>query len=211
VHSMTELGVVRFARVALEVAEAVLPDYRTSRCSYVSQGTASCSKFSKHTFTQLRLLAVLCLMRYEDWTLRKTEVQLAEHGELRSALGLRRVPDHTTLYRFLGRLDERALVAPLNETVRCLPYGSLFHGCLLLMDIEVDPFALKHPLKQHSQLFGWGQIGTPSNISKASRMAPATLSPASTPPASSPEASIFPLPAGPLPAGVSPCVSAGSV
>ena len=60
-------------------------------------------------------------MRYEDRTLRKTEVRLAEHGELRSALGLGKAPDHTTLYRFLRRLDERALVAALNETIRCLP------------------------------------------------------------------------------------------
>ena len=61
-------------------------------------------------------------MRYEDWTLlRKTEVRLAEHGELRSALGLRKAPDHTTLYRFLRRLDERALVAALDESVRCVP------------------------------------------------------------------------------------------
>jgi hypothetical protein len=46
-------------------------------------------------FTQPQLLAVLCLMRYEDWTLRKAEVRLAEHSELRSALGLRKAPDHT--------------------------------------------------------------------------------------------------------------------
>jgi IS5 family transposase len=104
---MAEVGLVRFARVALEVAEGVLPDYRT--------------KFSKRTFTQPQLLAVACLMRYEDWTLRKAEVRLAEHGELRSALGLPKAPDHTTLYRFLRRLDERALAAAMNETVRCLP------------------------------------------------------------------------------------------
>jgi hypothetical protein len=104
---MAEVGLVRFARVALEVAQAVLPHYRT--------------KFSKHTFTQPQLLAVLCLMRYEDWTLRKAEVRLAEHSELRSALGLGKAPDHTTLYRFLRRLDERGLVAALNETVRRLP------------------------------------------------------------------------------------------
>jgi hypothetical protein len=71
---MAEAGLVRFARVALEAGEAVLPDYRT--------------KFSKRTFTQPQLLAVVCLMRYEDWTLCKAEVRLAEHGELRSALGL---------------------------------------------------------------------------------------------------------------------------
>ena len=60
-------------------------------------------------------------MRYEDWTLRKAEVRLAEHRELRSALGLRKAPDHTTLYRFLRRLDERTLVAALNETFQRLP------------------------------------------------------------------------------------------
>ena len=103
---MAEVGLVRFASVALKIAEAVLPDYRT--------------KFSKRTFTQPQLLAVLCLMRYEDWTLRKVEVRLAEHGELRNALGLCKAPDHTTLYRFMQRLDERALLGAFNETVRHL-------------------------------------------------------------------------------------------
>ena len=108
VRFMAEVGLVRFAKVAMEIAQAILPAYRT--------------KFSKHTFTQPQLLAVLCLMRYEDWTLlRKAEVRLAEHGELPDALGLGKVPDHTTLYRFLGRLDERALVAAVNESVRRLP------------------------------------------------------------------------------------------
>jgi hypothetical protein len=48
VNSMAEVGLLRFARVALEVAEAVLPDYRT--------------KFSKRTFTQPQLLALLCAL-----------------------------------------------------------------------------------------------------------------------------------------------------
>jgi hypothetical protein len=53
------------------------------------------TKFSKRTLTQQpQLLAVLCLMRYEHWTRRKTEVRLAEHGELRSALGLRKALDY---------------------------------------------------------------------------------------------------------------------
>ena len=107
---MSEVGLVRFARVALEVGEAVLPYYR--------------SRFSKRTFTQPRLLAILCLMRYEDWTLRKAEVRLAEHGELRNALGLRKAPDHTTLYRFMRRLEEQTLLAALNETVRRMPASS---------------------------------------------------------------------------------------
>lgn len=101
---MAEVGLVGFARVALDVARSVLPDYR--------------SKFSKHVFTQPQLLAVVCLMRYEGWTLRKAEVRLAEHRELRGALGLDKAPDYTTLHRFLNRLDEQVLVRALGETVR---------------------------------------------------------------------------------------------
>jgi hypothetical protein len=83
VISMAEVGLVRFARVAREVAETVLPTYR--------------SKYSKHLFTQPSLLAILCLMRYEDWTFREAEVRLGEHQEPRAALGLVRVPDYRTL------------------------------------------------------------------------------------------------------------------
>jgi hypothetical protein len=85
--AMAEVGLLLFARIALEVSQAVLPRYR--------------SRFSKHLFTQPQLLAILCLMRYEDWTFREAEVRLAEHGELRQVLGLTSVPDFTTLYRFL--------------------------------------------------------------------------------------------------------------
>jgi Transposase domain (DUF772) len=89
---MAEVGLVTFARIALRVGQAALPAYR--------------SKFSKHRFQQPQLLAILCLMRYEDWTFREAEVRLSEHTELRAALGLQHVPDSTTVYRFLRRLDE---------------------------------------------------------------------------------------------------------
>ena len=81
-HGRSRLGPLcpRGARVA----EAVPPSYR--------------SKYSKHLFTQPALLAILCLMRYDDWTYREAEVRLSEHAELRAALGLEEhVPDHTTL------------------------------------------------------------------------------------------------------------------
>src|SRR5260221_4898052 len=45
--TMAEVGLLPFARVALEVATQVLPSYRT--------------RFSKHQFTQPQLLAGLCL------------------------------------------------------------------------------------------------------------------------------------------------------
>ena len=100
---MAEVGLVRFGQVALDVAQATVPRYRTA--------------FSKHQFPQPQLLAILCLMRYEDWTYREAEVRLAEHSELRRALRLRSVPDCTTLYRFLRRLDEAAITRALHEVV----------------------------------------------------------------------------------------------
>jgi len=58
---------------------------------------------------QPQLLAVLCLMRSEDWTFRAAAVRLAEHQELRGVLGLHGVPDYTTLSRLLRRLDAAVL------------------------------------------------------------------------------------------------------
>jgi len=104
---MTEVGLLPFARVALEVATAILDRYRTP--------------FSKHPFTQPQLLAILCLMRYEDWTFRETEVRLREHGELRRVLRLRSVPDYTTLYRFLKRLEDNTIHQALGEAARQVP------------------------------------------------------------------------------------------
>ena len=103
---MAEVGLLPFAGVALQVATQVLPPYRT--------------RFSKHQFTQPQLLAVLCLMRYEDWTFREAETRLREHQELRAALQLAAVPDYTTLYRFLRRLEDDTVDRGLSETVRRL-------------------------------------------------------------------------------------------
>ena len=98
---MAEIGLVHFAKCALVIATKVLPLYR--------------SKYSKHTFSQPQLLAILCLMRYEDWTFRETEVRLQEHVELRKALGLKQTPDYTTFYRFMRRLDPERIQIALQE------------------------------------------------------------------------------------------------
>jgi hypothetical protein len=111
--AMAEVGLLPFARIALQVSRAVLPRYR--------------SRFSKHQFTQPQLLAILCLMRYEDWTFREAEVRLGEPRELRQNLGLTSVPDFTTLYRFLQRLDDQTIDRAVGETVRRLR-GSLRRG-----------------------------------------------------------------------------------
>ena len=104
---MAEVGWVRFARLALEVSRKVLPAQR--------------SKFSKRVFTQPQLPAVLCLMGYEDWTFREAEVRRSEHTELRSALALKAVPDYTTLYRFLARLNVDDVARVMDEMVRRMP------------------------------------------------------------------------------------------
>jgi len=65
-------------------------------------------------------LAILCLMRYEDWTFRESEVRLGEHRESRQAPGLVSVPDFTTLYRFLQSLDDQTIDRAVGETVRRL-------------------------------------------------------------------------------------------
>src|SRR3712207_217285 len=51
---------------------------------------------------------------------REAEVRQSEHPELRAALGLQYVPDHTTLYRFLRRLDDAVLEQLLSAVVQRL-------------------------------------------------------------------------------------------
>jgi len=104
---MATVGLVPFARVALGVATAVVPPVRHPR--------------SKHGFTQPQLLAIRCLLRYEDWTFREAEGRLAEHRERRRALRLRRVPDYTTRCRFLARLDPTDVARAVAEIGRRLP------------------------------------------------------------------------------------------
>ena len=106
---MAKVGLLAFARTALEVGRAVHPPYRT--------------RFSKHPFTPPQLLAILCLMRYEDWTFREAEVRLSEHCELGQTWRLLSVPDFTTLYRFLQRLDGLSLDRAVDETVRRMRAG----------------------------------------------------------------------------------------
>ena len=115
---MAEVGLVRFAQVALGVAKDQVPAYRT--------------KFSKRRFTQPQLLVILLLMRYEDWTFREAEVRLAEHSDLRAALGLVSAPDHTTLYRFMRRLDAGTLQRLLVAIVERIPTADC--GAIVAVD-----------------------------------------------------------------------------
>jgi hypothetical protein len=64
---MAEVGRLRLASIDPPVSQAVLQRYR--------------SRFSKHQFNQPQLLAILALMRRENWTFREAEVRLGEHRE----------------------------------------------------------------------------------------------------------------------------------
>jgi hypothetical protein len=104
---MAEVRLVRFARTALYVGNTVMPAYG--------------NKFSKPTFTQPQLMAVLGLMRFEDWTCREAEVRLAEYAELRGRSGSSVLPDHTTLYRFMRRVANAAMDRVLHAVVSHWP------------------------------------------------------------------------------------------
>jgi hypothetical protein len=51
----------------------------------------------------------------------KRKSDLGEHAELRAALGLTAVPDHTALYRFMRCIDDSVLDSILVEAVKRLP------------------------------------------------------------------------------------------
>ncbi len=97
---MTEVDLLPYACNILQVSRAVLPRYRT--------------RFSMRQFTP-QLLAVLCLMRYEDWNLRSTKVQLGEYRVCQTLI-LVSVTNFTTLYCFLQRLDDVIIDQAVGET-----------------------------------------------------------------------------------------------
>jgi hypothetical protein len=81
---------LELARTAMAIAREAIPPYS--------------SKFSRHDFTQHQLYALLALRRHFHTDYRGLEAILRDWSELRTALGLNRVPDHTTLQRAARRL-----------------------------------------------------------------------------------------------------------
>jgi Transposase domain (DUF772) len=81
------------ARMALSIAQEALPAYS--------------SKFSRRDFTQHQLFALLALREFLKVDYRGLEVVLREWAELREVLGLRKVPDHSTIQKAARRLLEK--------------------------------------------------------------------------------------------------------
>ena len=105
---MPRQDLLQFARLAFRLAGHVLPPYA--------------SKFAPKKFTQPSLLACLCLKEYLKLDYRGVEALLASAAELRTALGLRAVPDHSTLHWFARyKVKPRLLVQVLEAAARLFP------------------------------------------------------------------------------------------
>jgi hypothetical protein len=81
------------ARTALAVAAQALPAYS--------------SKFSRKDFTQHQLFALLVLREFLRTDYRGLEALLRDWSDLCQALGLAKVPDHSTLQKAAQRLLEK--------------------------------------------------------------------------------------------------------
>ena len=78
------------ARAALAVAADALPAYS--------------SKYSRRDYTQHQLFALLCLREFLKVDYRGLEQLLRDWSDLREALALAEVPDHSTLHKAAQRL-----------------------------------------------------------------------------------------------------------
>jgi hypothetical protein len=81
------------ARAALASATAALPAYA--------------SKFSRKDFTQPQLFAALVVREFLKQDYRGAEQLLRDWSDLRDVLGLKKVPDHSTLQKAHARLLEK--------------------------------------------------------------------------------------------------------
>ena len=81
------------ARTALAAAREALPAYS--------------SKYSRKDFTQHQHFAMLALREFLRTDYRGLEAMLGDWAELRDTLGLKKVPDHSTLQKAATRLLEK--------------------------------------------------------------------------------------------------------
>jgi len=82
----------------LALAKAALAEAREAIPPYAS-------RFSRHDYTQHQLYALVALRRLLKTDYRGLEATLRDWAELRDALGLVRVPDHSTIQRAERRFD----------------------------------------------------------------------------------------------------------
>jgi hypothetical protein len=108
---------LELARTALAAAREAIPQYT--------------SRFSRHDFTQHQLYALVALRRLLKTDYRGLEATIRDWAELRDALGLVRVPDHSTIqraeHRFHAkpqsktRTKARSKSRPVGEPTEAMP------------------------------------------------------------------------------------------
>jgi hypothetical protein len=106
---MRESQSVRIAKLAYHIAQQTLPTYAHPK--------------SRHDYTFPQRVACVMLKIYLNYTYRDLEEWLLATDQVRQALQLSRVPDHTTLYRTFAKLSQqqwqqqgrRAAAAPSSE------------------------------------------------------------------------------------------------
>jgi hypothetical protein len=107
------------------LAELGLLPFCPHRCASLPGGAPALAKLFQQTSIYQAAVAGHSLPdALRRLASREAEVRLGEHRELRQVLGLVSVPDFTTLYRFLQRLDDQIIDHAVGETVRRLR-GSL--------------------------------------------------------------------------------------
>jgi hypothetical protein len=94
------------AREALEVARKSFPAYTHSR--------------SRKDYTQHQLFALLAVRQFFDTDYRGIEQLAREWSDLRSTLGIKKVPDHSTLQRAANRMLEKRGSTPSSPPVSML-------------------------------------------------------------------------------------------
>jgi hypothetical protein len=89
---MRESRFVRIAKLAYHIAQQTLPTYSHPK--------------SRHDYTFPQRVACVMLKIYLNYTYRDLEEWLLATDQVRQALQLTRVPDHTTLYRTFAKLSQ---------------------------------------------------------------------------------------------------------
>jgi hypothetical protein len=110
---------VRVMRRAHALAAEVLPDHA--------------SRFSRHDYTLAQLFACLVLREVLGLSYRAAEAVLRD-ADWCARLGMRSVPDHTTLCRAFGHIVTRARVARLLDLVGTARAGRRRVGRTLAVD-----------------------------------------------------------------------------
>lgn len=100
---LRETELLKFARTAYAVAKQVISPYS--------------SKFSRKDYTQPQLIAVNCYKVKERKRYREAEDRLVEMPRICEALGLDKVPDHSTINRHFNRLKKKVVVLLFLLTV----------------------------------------------------------------------------------------------